>query len=140
MANLLYGRAKQAFLAAELNLGTGNTNNVAMKATLSDAADYTVNSTHTTYATDVPNSAKVAVSAALGSITVTNGTYDAGDFTWTGVSGDQSEQIILWADSPTAPVADPLVAFYDTGITGMPVTPNSGDINVTVNAGGWFSL
>ena len=59
------------------------------------------------------------------------------DFTWSTVSGDQSEAIILWDDTITN---DRLIAFYDTGITGMPVTPNGGNINVTVNASGWFSL
>jgi hypothetical protein len=33
-----------------------------------------------------------------------------------------------------------MAAFYDTGLTGMPVTPNGGNINVTVNASGWFAL
>ena len=33
-------------------------------------------------------------------------------------------------------------AVYEYGVTGsgLPVTPNGGDINVTVNASGWFSL
>ncbi len=33
-----------------------------------------------------------------------------------------------------------LIAWYDTGITGLPVTPNGGDITYTVHASGWFSL
>lgn len=34
---------------------------------------------------------------------------------------------------------DALIAYIDSG-TGLPVTPNGGDINVTVNASGWFTL
>ena len=56
------------------------------------------------------------------------------------MTGDQSEAIIIWNDTPTTPTADPLIAFYDSGMTGMPVTPNSGNINVTVHASGWFAL
>jgi cyanophycinase-like exopeptidase len=68
---------------------------------------------------------------------VANGVFDTADFVWSSVSGDQSEAVILWDDTQTN---DRLIAFYDTGITGMPVTPNGGNINVTVNASGWFSL
>ena len=67
-------------------------------------------------------------------------TFDTADFVWTAVSGVQSEAIIVWNDTTTAPVADAMVAFYDTGMTGMPVTPNGGNINVTVHASGWFTL
>ena len=136
MANALYNTAKEGFL--------GNTafdmDSDIIKASLIDAADYTFSSAHDEYsggARDVPLAAIVAESAQLGSPTVVNGLFDTADFTWTSVSGDQSEDVILWDDTL---VNDRLVAFYDTGITGMPVTPNGGNINVTVNASGWFSL
>lgn len=135
MSNLLYPKAKQELLNKEMDLDTDS-----IKATLSDAADYTYGSGHTSYATDVAAAAKVAVSSALGSPTITNGTFDTADFTWSAVSGDQCEQVLLWDDTPTTPTADPLIALYDTGITGMPVTPNGGDINVTVSGSGWWSL
>jgi len=136
MANALYNTAKEGFL--------GNTafdmDSDIIKASLIDAADYTFSSAHDEYsggARDVPLAAIVAESAQLGSPTVVNGLFDTADFTWTSVSGDQSEDVILWDDTLAN---DRLVAFYDTGITGMPVTPNGGNINVTVNASGWFSL
>lgn len=138
MANALYPRGKQGFISKEINLSATD----VIKATLIDSADYTYAGTDTTYvagANGVADAAKVAV-ATLGSPTVTSGTYDTADFTWTSVTGDQSEAIILWDDTTSSPVADALLVFYDSSITGMPVTPNGGDINVTVNASGWFSL
>ena len=137
MANALYNPFKQQLLdnSTALDLD-GDT----IKATLIDSADYTFSAAHDEYsggATDVPTAAKVAESAALTSPTCTNGTFDTADFTWSTVSGDQSEAIILWDDTVTN---DRLMAFYDTGMTGMPVTPNGGNINVTVNASGWFTL
>jgi hypothetical protein len=72
--------------------------------------------------------------------TIVQGVFDTADFTWTSVTGVQSEAIILWNDTAAAPTAKPLIAFYDSSMTGMPVTPNGGNINVTVNASGWFSL
>ena len=137
MANALYNPYKQQLL----DNGTAiDMDGDTIKASLIDSADYTFSAAHDEYsggARDVAAAAIVAESGALGSPTCTNGTFDTADFTWSTVTGDVSEAIILWDDTVTN---DRLVAFYDTGITGMPVTPNGGNINVTVNASGWFSL
>ncbi len=132
MANALYDTFKEALLNKEHDFSAD-----AIKATLIDSADYTFAASHDDYSTDVGASAKVAVSGALGSLSITNGTFDTADFTWSAVSGDPSEAIIVWNETPTP---DKLAVFYDTGMTGMPVTPNGGDINVTVNGSGWFAL
>lgn len=134
-ANALYPTFKQGLLDKIFDMNTD-----VIKASLIDSADYTYNAAHDEYsggARDVPLAAIVAESAGLGSPTITNGIFDSADFTWTAVTGDQSEAIVLWDDTITN---DRLCAFYDTGMTGMPVTPNGGDINVTVNASGWFAL
>lgn len=140
MANGLYTRFKQACVAKEVNLTQGVD---VVKATLIDSADYScVLATDTTYvagANGVADAAKVAV-ATPGTQTVVGGVFDTADFTWSTVSGDVSEAIVLWDDTVTSPVADQLIAFYDTGVTGLPITPNGGNINVTVHASGWFSL
>lgn len=136
MANNLYPRFKRACLAKEVDLDTD-----AIHAALIDGADYVYAATHSSYATDVGSLAKVADVALTGlDITTTDGTFDSADFTWTSVTGDQSEEIILWDNDTTTPIADQLIANYDTGMTGMPVTPNGGDINVTVHTSGWFAL
>jgi len=135
MANALYNTFKQDSLKKIFDFV-----NDTIKASLIDSADYTYSAAHDEYSggsRDVAAAAIVAESAALTTKTETNGTFDSDDFTWSAVSGDQSEAIILWDDTLTN---DRLIAFYDTSITGMPVTPNSGNINVTVNASGWFSL
>lgn len=135
MANALYNTFKEGLLDKVFDLNTD-----VIKATLIDSADYTFSAGHDEYSggsTDVPAAAKVAESAGLGSPTITNGVFDTADFVWSSVTGDQSEAIILWDDTLTN---DRLIAFYDTSITGMPVTPSGGNINVTVHASGWFSL
>lgn len=137
MANALYNPFKEQLLS---NATAIDMDADIIKASLIDSADYTFSSAHDEYsggARDVAAIAIVAESAQLTSPTVTNGVFDTADFTWTAVTGDQSEAIILWDNTV---VNGRLIAFYDTGITGMPVTPNGGNINVTVNASGWFSL
>jgi hypothetical protein len=135
MANVLYPKFKQSLLNKEHDLDTD-----IIKATLGDQGAYTYVASHTSYATDVAAGAKIAVSAQLTTPTIVDGVFDTADFSWTAVSGAVSELIILWNDTTTTPIADALVAHYDTGMTGMPVTPNGGNINVTVHASGWFAL
>jgi len=136
VANALYNTFKEGIL--------GNTafdmDTDGIKASLIDSADYTFSAAHDEYsggARDVALASVVAESAALGSPTVASGVFDTANFTWTAVTGDVSEAVILWDDTLAN---DRLVAFYDTGMTGMPVTPNGGDINFTVHASGWFAI
>lgn len=132
MANALYPKFKEALLNKEHDLNTDS-----IKASLLDGADYTYGAGHTSYATDVPAGAKVAASAALTTPTITNGAFNTDDFAWSSVSGDPSDDIVLWNDTHAS---DALIAFYDTDVTGLPVTPNGGNINVTVHTDGWFNL
>lgn len=137
MANALYDTFKRDLqITATFDMDVAS----AIVAALIDAADYTYSAAHDEFsggARDVPLAAVVST-AVLPSLTVSStGVFDSGDFTWTAVTGDQSENIILHDDPSTN---DRLVAFYDTGMTGMPVTPNGGNINVTVNASGWYAL
>jgi hypothetical protein len=134
MANALYNTFKEGLLGKVFDMDTD-----VIKASLIDGADYTFSAAHDEYsggARDVALAAIVAESSALTSPTITNGAFDSADFSWTAVSGDQSENIILWDDTLTN---GRLVAFYDTGMTGMPVTPNGGNINVTIGTN-WFAL
>lgn len=138
MANVLYASFKESCLIAGQNLVTD-----AIMASLIDLADYTFNPDEETYqelspggVTDVAKVAQVA----LASKTVALGVFDSADFVWLAVVGDVCEAVMLWNDTPTTPIADPLMVFYDSNITGIPVTPNGGNINGTVHSSGWFAL
>lgn len=132
MANSLYTKGKEALLGA-LNLSSDT-----IKAQLIDAADYTVNlSTHDNL-DDVPAGARVGTAVALGSKTLTNGVFDAADITFTAVTGDPSEAIILYRDTGVESTST-LIAYIDTA-TGLPVTPTGVDINVAWAASGIFSI
>lgn len=133
MANAIYPLAKQAFLKADLDLDS------EVRVILVDLADYTYSSSHDML-DDVASGAIVATMAAgAGSKTFTNGTFDHADFSFSAVTGDQSEALIWYQHTGTDSTSR-LICFMDTGVTGLPVTPNGGDINVTVNGSGVFSL
>jgi hypothetical protein len=133
MPNVIYPKFKEQALQGGANLASGN-----IKAVLVDLADYTYSAAHE-FLSDVPVAARVATSGNLASKTFTNGTFDSADPSFTAVTGDVAEALILFIDTGTAGTSR-LIAFYDTGVGGLPVTPNGGDINVTVNASGWFAL
>lgn len=133
MSNVIYPKYKEAALQGNGNLAGGN-----VKAVLVDLADYTYSAAHE-FLSDVAAIGRVATSANLASKTFTNGVFDSADPSFTAVTGDVSEALILFIDTGT-PSTSRLVAFYDTGVGGLPVTPNGGGIDLAVNASGWFAL
>lgn len=133
MANAIYPKWKEAVIQGSANSSLAGD----VKAILVDTADYTYNAAHD-FLDDVTGAAIVATSANLGTKTYTNGTFDTADFTFTAVTGDQSEALIIYIDTGSAATSR-LVCYRDTGVTGLPVTPNGGDITVSVPSG-WFDL
>jgi hypothetical protein len=57
---------------------------------------------------------------------------------FTAVSGATVEALIFFKDTGTPTTSD-LICWFDTG-TGLPLTPNGGDVNVTFNASGIFKI
>jgi hypothetical protein len=139
VANALYPKFKQALLNKEHDLDTNSIiASLVRKSGTDTGGTYTYSAAHTSK-TDLGTT--VADSATLTSPTIVDGVFDTADFSWTSVTaGNQVSIVALWNDTPTTPTADPIVVYYDTGMTGMPVTPNGGTINFTVHASGWFAL
>lgn len=67
--------------------------------------------------------------------TVAVGVFDADSVTFSTVTGDAADYLVLYKYNATAANAT-LIATWDSATTGLPVTPNGGDINVTWNASG----
>lgn len=83
-------------------------------------------------------SGEIGTGQTLGTITTVNGTFDAADATFTTVVGNSVENLVIWKDT-TTPATSPLLVLFDTA-TGLPVTPNGGDIVIQWNGSGIFSL
>lgn len=141
MANAIYPKYKQKLL----NPGTlGSTSSDAVdlsddtiKVALVDTGTYTYSSTDEFYSS--VSSAVIGTPQTLGSKTVTDGVFDAADVTFTSVTGNSIEALVIYKDTGTASTSS-LVAFIDTVASGLPVTPNGGNITVTWNASGIFAL
>jgi hypothetical protein len=100
MANALFPLGKQAFLSGSINM-TSDTIKVALVKTTSG---YTYSAAHQFYSDLTPASNVVGTPATLGTI------------------------IVLYKDTG-APTTSPLIAYIDTA-TGLPVTPNGGNISI----------
>jgi len=121
MANRLYDLGRESFLKGEISWSGDN-----IKACLVDSASYTPDTAADQFLDDL--SGVVATSGNLASKTTTDGVADAADVTFSSVTGNQSEFIVVYQDTGT-PSTSRLIALVDTA-TGLPVTPNGGDIVV----------
>ncbi len=129
MANKIYPLWKEAVMQGSSNSSlAGN-----VKALLIDTNDYTYSDSHQ-FISDIAGAAIVARSPNLSGKTYSAGAFDAADTTWSAVTGDQSEAIILAIDTGVDATSR-LVSYIDTSISGAPVTPNGGDINVAWDNG-----
>ena len=133
MANALYPKWKEQLLqfTANNNLSAG-TVKVALVT-----AGYTYSSADQFYSS--VSASVVGTPQTIGSKTFTNGVFDGADVTFTAVTGSQVVALVIYIDTGTA-ATSPLVAFIDTSVTNLPVTPNGGDIAITWNASGIFAL
>jgi hypothetical protein len=128
MANALYDKGREGFLDGSIDWDTDN-----IKIILVDEADDTIDLANDEDLADRAAAARVATSGNLSSKTVTAGVADAADETWSSVSGDQSESIDGYQDTGTEATSR-LIFNIDTA-TGLPVTPNGGDIMVQWDSG-----
>jgi len=128
MASALYDKARKAFADGDIDLL-----NDTIKCVLIDAADYTVDLANHDFLDDVPSGARVGTPQTLGTKSTTAGVFDAADVTFSSVSGDQCEAILIYKDTGTEGTS-PLIAYIDSA-TGLPVTPNGGDIQIQWDSG-----
>jgi hypothetical protein len=92
------------------------------------------------FLSDIPSGAIIALTPALANRTISDlAAFDSDDPTFPDVSGNQSEAIVGFVDTGNDATSR-LIFFQDTDVTGLPITPNGGDITITVDADGWFVL
>lgn len=133
MANAIYPLYKQALLDGSPNT---DINDLTVRVALVDTGVYTYSPAHEflTSLTGVVGTAQV-----INATTVTNGLFDGDNVTYTSVTGNSVEALVIYIDTTVAATSR-LVAFIDAGVTGFPVTPNGGDITVTWSVSGIFQL
>lgn len=133
MANTIYPLYKQALIDGDTLV---DLNDLTVKVALVDTGAYTYSGAHQflTSLTGV-----IGTAQTIANTTVNNGLFDGDNVTYTSVTGNSAEALVIYIDSTVAATSR-LVAYIDSGVTGLPVTPNGGDITVTWNVSGIFQL
>jgi hypothetical protein len=138
MANAVYPPYKEALLAGTTNRDLdNNTATDGPFTALVDTGTYTYSAAHDFY-NDL--SGIVGTDQRITAPTVTSGTLDGGDLTYTSVTGNSVEALVIYRKNSGANTTWALVIYIDTSVTGLPVTPNGGNITVTWHASGIFTI
>ena len=139
MANNLYPIWKKALLddSSGVNANLNETGAEGTYVALIDTGTYTYSDAHDFY-DDL--SGIVGTDQEITSPTTTGGVFDGANVTFTAVSGATVEALVIYRKNAGANTTWYLCAFIDTGVTGLPVTPNGGDITITWNGSGIFEL
>lgn len=131
MANTLYDYGRKRLLEGDLDWP-----NATINCVLVDSANFTPNfaeSGSQFYSAISGGSGLVAGPQTLSSPAIVNGAADAGDVTFANVTGASIEFIILYVVVTDA--SDSWLLVHIDTATGLPITPNSGDIIVTWDNG-----
>lgn len=124
MANALYDKGREHFLDGSLDWDTQD-----IRFVFTDHGEDTPVVATDEDLDDIDDgSATIATSDTLASKTIAAGVADAADSTVSTVSGAEFESINIYYHTGTASTSL-LIAYIDTA-TGLPCTPNGGDITV----------
>jgi hypothetical protein len=138
MANAIYDLFKQEILKGTANNLLNSTEGATgVYAALVDTGTYTFSQAHQFYSS---LSGIVGTDQEILTKTQALGVFDGTDLTFTAVTGASVEAIVLYRKNAGANTTWPLIAYIDTGVTNLPVTPNGGNITITWNASGIFKI
>lgn len=128
MANALYTKAKEAFLTGSIDWNTDT-----IKAVLVSTG-YTPVPATDQFLTAIPGGSIIATSPAFTGASDTGGVADANNLTFAAVGGvTVGTYLVIYKDTGSS-ATSPLIAIIDTA-TGLPVTPNGGDITIAWDTG-----
>lgn len=118
MASALYPKFKELCLGGDIDLA-----NDTIKCILIDTADDTYGAADDNL-DDIAAAARVGTAQALANKSIIAGVFDADDVTFTSVTGDGTEAVLIYKEGGTE-ATSPLIAWIEGT-----VTPNGGDIVV----------
>jgi hypothetical protein len=132
VANSVYDKARNGFLRGDISWKNGGDTFRAYLVDIQGGTGYTVDLANDEFLDDIPAGALISY-IALAPADPVAGVADAPDVTFLAVSGAVCEAIVIvkWV---TNAADSPLVAYID-GATGLPVTPNTGDIGIAWDSG-----
>lgn len=128
MANALYDAGRNGYLTGDNDWNTNDNRIIFI-----DEADDTIDLAADDFLDDRAAGSRVATSAGLANEAAAAGVADADDITLNTVTGDPFESIDIYEHTGTESTSS-LIANIDTA-TGLPCTPNGGNITVAWDSG-----
>jgi hypothetical protein len=126
--NSLYGKGRDRFANADIDWTVDT-----IRVYLIDLDLYPLQIDIDEFLSEIPTAAKVAF-AILSGKSSSLGVCDANDSLFSSVTGAVCEALVLvkWTGDESTSA---LIAYLDTAVSGLPVTPNGGDISITWDNG-----
>lgn len=149
MANAIYPKYKQSLLNGDANVDLDtNTAQDGVYAMLVNttsgdgAGNFDSYNSADQFYSDIAAGSIIGTPQRITTSSVsTSAIYDGDDVTFTAVSSAYTaDAIVLYRANAGANTTWRLVAWIDTGVTGLPVTPNGGNIVISWNVTGIFQL
>ena len=134
MTDAIYPKYKEALLSRAADVALDSE---TVKVSLVDT-DILSYSSLDQYYSDLDANGVIGT-ATLANVDVTNGVLDADDVSIVPDSNTESEALLLWIDTANTETSR-LVAWLDDSVTGLPITPNGSNVEITWNASGIFQL
>lgn len=133
MSNQLFNQGRECFLNGSVSWGTAPIVMALWGTTMTNT--YASTAYPANYASAVAFAGVPLGTAALTSMGVASGIASAADTTAVAVATSSTAItcIVLYANQVTA--GSPLIAFIDTAASGLPITPNGGNITVSWSRG-----
>ncbi len=132
MSNQMYAKGREAFLEGSI---AGLSDTLACSLV---SSSYTVNLSTDQFYNVISGGAIIAGPVSLTSVTGSAGTLSAANTVFSSVSGSAASFIVLFKNTGTSSTSA-LLVYYDTA-TGLPVTPNGGNITIAWASGVVFTL
>ena len=124
MASFVYDKSREKFLVGDLSWRDDT-----IKAVLVTSA-YAPNKATHEFLSTITAAQQVATSPALTAKTWAAGVADAADTVFAAVAaGKVGAAVVVVKDTGNA-ATSPVIAYIDSASSGLPVTPNGGDINL----------
>lgn len=126
MASAIYPKGKQNLLDGNIDMSSDT-----IKVAAIDTGTYTYNTAHDAY-DDL--SGVQGTPVTLTGKSLTDGVFDADDATFTSITGNTVEAVVIYKDSGT-PSTSYLIAYLDSATAGLPFTPNGANVTLTWDSG-----
>ncbi len=130
--SFMYDAGREGWLGGDVDWDADT-----IQVILIDSGAYTANQATHDFLDDIPSGARPVTAQTLSGKTKTGGVADANDVTFPNVSGTNPtfEAVVFYKSTGVEATSRLLLYIDSTNATGLPITPNGGDITLVFDNG-----